>query len=300
MEKIRAVIALGMFDGVHMGHRQLLSVAADMAREKNAVAVAHTYSNSPQSVFGKAPPILTLPAEKKRIMEELGILVDMELFTREVAGTEPEAFIAQLAERFTICGLVAGFNHFFGKNRNGNTAFLKKYGKEHGFEVRIVEPVIFQGDTVSSTRIRHAIEEGRITDANAMLVDPFFYEGEVIRRKGIGHKLGYPTANLLPGEKILPPFGVYAGRAIVEGREFMAATNIGVRPTVDSSEEPAVTIEPHFVDCEDVDLYGKRMRLELISFIRPEMKFASREELAAQIGRDSDTTRQIFKGRKQL
>ena len=300
MGKQRAVVALGMFDGVHMGHRQLLKETLRMAARLGAEPVAHTYSNSPQTVFGKNPKILTLPGEKIRIMESLGVTVDMEPFTIETANTAPEDFMKGLSQKYELCGIVAGFNHFFGKNRSGDTAFLKKCGAEQGFEVKIVEPVIFEGDTVSSTRIRNAISEGDITKANAMLVDPLFYEGEIVKRMGIGHKLGYPTANLAPNGKILPPFGVYAGVAVVEDSRYMAVANIGVRPTVDQSEHPVVTIEPHLIDCGDVDLYGKQMRLELISFIRKEKKFATREELSAQIGMDKESTRQIFRGRKTI
>ncbi len=294
MQKISAVVALGMFDGVHMGHRKLFFEARRMAGERNALPVAHTFSNNPQSLFRNPPPVLTLPEEKKELIESLGLAVDMVPFTMETARTEPEDFLAALREKFDLKGVVAGFNYCFGKGRAGNAEFLMKEGGRRGFSVSILEPVIFKNKPVSSTRIRQSILRGDIACANEMLAAPFFYTGIVQPRKHIGHKLGYPTANILPTGKILPPFGVYAAITEFDGVSRDAVINIGVRPTVDKSEDPVVTVESHLINHSGEELYGRRMTVKIIGFIRPECRFPSREALAEQIGRDLDSAKKAL------
>jgi len=294
MQKIRAVVALGMFDGVHMGHRKLLSEARRMAEELNAIPVAHTFSNNPQSLFRAPPPVLTLPEEKRELIESLGLVVDMVPFTMETANTAPEAFLDMLSEKYDLKGVVAGFNYSFGRGRAGNAAFLRKEGGRRGFAVSILDPVIFRGKPVSSTRIRASILRGDIPCANEMLAAPLFYTGVVQPRRHIGHALGYPTANILPAGKILPPFGVYAATAEYDGVERDAVINIGVRPTVDSSTDPVITVESHLLDHSGEELYGKKMTVRLIEFIRPECRFPDRKALAEQIGRDVETAKKAL------
>lgn len=286
MRKIGAVVALGMFDGVHMGHRKLLFEAKKMAEELNALPVAHTFSNNPQALFRNPPPVLTLPEEKKELIEALGITVDMVPFTMDIARTRPEDFLGILTEKFDLKGVVAGFNYCFGKGRAGDAKFLVEEGGRRGFSVSILEPVIFKNKPVSSTRIRQSILRGDIACANEMLAAPFFYTGIVQPRKHIGQTLGYPTANIIPKGKILPPFGVYAATTEFDGVSRNAVINIGVRPTVDKSEDPVVTVESHLIDHSGEELYGRRMTVKIIDFIRPECCFPTREALAEQIGRD--------------
>ncbi len=286
MRKTSAVVALGMFDGVHMGHRKLLFEAKRMAEELGAIPVAQTFSNNPQTVFKKSPPVLTLPEEKKELIESLGLTVDMEPFTIEIAHTSPENYLELLTEKYDLLGIVAGFNYRFGKDRAGNAEFLIKEGERRGFRVSILEPVIFRGKPVSSTRIRQSILRGDISCANEMLTAPFFYTGIVQPRKHIGHTLGYPTANIIPAGKILPPFGVYSAVTEYDGITRDAVINIGVRPTVDESETPVITIESHLIDHSGEELYGKKLTVKLIDFIRAERRFQSKEALAEQIGKD--------------
>lgn len=288
MQKKAAVVALGMFDGVHMGHRKLLSAAVRMAAEMGAVPVAYTFSNSPQSIFRDPPPILTLPEEKAEIIRALGLEVQMEAFTEKFASQQPLEFIEMLMDQYDLRGVVCGFNYHFGSKRAGNPEVLREFGERNGFQTCVVPAVIYCGAPVSSTRIRTALLEGDIRGANAMLVDPFFYKGTVVAHKQLGTKLGFPTANLLPGGKLLPPFGVYAAEAEVEGQIFGAVANVGVRPTVDSSSHPMVTVEPYLLDFNG-NLYGKELTLRLISFLRGEHKFESKEALKAQIAHDAQT-----------
>lgn len=294
MQKEPAVVAMGMFDGVHIGHRKLMRVAVALAKELNAQPVAFTFLNSPRSLFMKAPPMLMLPEEKRETIERLGLKADMREFTLKFSQQTPDEFLGNLMDTYEVRGIISGFNFMFGSHRSGNADTLRQFGREHGIETRIIDPVIYRDDVVSSTRVRAAIAEGRIKEANDMLEDPFFYEGTVCARKHIGHKLGFPTANLIPEGKILPPFGVYAAIAHVDGRKYMAATNIGVRPTVDASDQPVVTVEPYLLDYSGEPLYDKKLKLELIDFVRPEIHFPSTDELRAQIARDVDSTRRVI------
>ena len=286
MEKIQAVVALGMFDGVHLGHRTLLRQAAALAKAQGAQPVAYTFSNNPQSLFGAAPPVLTLPEEKAELIRSLGLSVDMEPFTLEFASQSPEEFLHRLMERYALKGIVAGFNYHFGKKRQGDAALMLEFGRRFGFEVCILPPVLLGGEPVSSTRIRRALLEGRIQEANEMLQEPFFYRGTIVPRRHIGQKLGFPTANLVPKGKLFPPYGVYAAEAEVEGKRYGAVANIGVRPTVDQSAHPEVTVEPYLLEFEG-DLYGKEMTLRILEFMRPERRFENREELSQQIASDA-------------
>ena len=292
--KKAAVVAMGMFDGVHIGHRRLMTCARTLAQELGASPVAFTFQNSPRALFGPAPDAIMLPGEKRETIEGLGLAVDMREFTLRFAKQKPYEFLGNLMDTYEVKGIITGFNFMFGDHRSGNADTLRQFGREKGIEVRIIEPVVYNGAAVSSTRVRQAITEGNIREANAMLGAPFFYEGVVAPRKHIGQKLGFPTANLLPTGKILPPFGVYAALAHVEGGCYAAATNIGVRPTVDESSEPVVTVEPYLLDYAGEPLYGKKLRLEIIDFVRHEVRFPTREALRAQIARDVDTTRMLL------
>ena len=286
MAKIPAVVALGMFDGVHMGHRRLLLKAAELAQRLGAQPVAFTFTNNPQTLFGAAPPVLTLPEEKAALIGSLGLQVHMEPFTMEFASQSPEGFLQKLMESYELRGIAAGFNYHFGQKRMGDAAMLQEFGRQYGFETAILEPVLVDGEPVSSTRIRKALLAGKIREANKMLQAPFFYQGTIQARRRIGRRLGFPTANLVPEGKLFPPYGVYAAEAEVEGKCYGAVANIGVRPTVDQSADPEVTVEPYLLDF-DGDLYGKKMILRILDFMRPEQRFENEEELSAQIGRDA-------------
>lgn len=282
------VIALGMFDGVHIGHMALLRAAIELSNRYDSVPIAYTYCEHPQALFGNAPCALTTQQEKDDLIKELGIETHFVKFDRVFANMYPDEFIAMLEREYDLRGIVAGFNYHFGKGAAGNSNTLQKLGNIEHFEVGIIDPVLYLYESVSSTRIRNALKLGDMQLANGMLGRPYFFKGEIVAHNQIGSRIGFPTANILPGNKLVPPNGVYAARATVEANTYAAAVNIGVRPTVCQSEE--IIIEAHILrDCGD--LYGKVLKLELLSFLRPEKKFDSMEELKQQIAADCESVK---------
>lgn len=295
-QKTPAVIALGMFDGVHMGHRALLTHAVETARERNVLSVAYTFTNHPKSLFGQTPKLLFTEQERRNCIKSLGFdRVQMEVFDKELAILSPEAFVEYLQEEYDVCVFVVGFNYTFGQGRKGTPETLTEIGKTHGFEVHVIPPVLFQGDTVSSTRIRQLITTGKIADANSMLLEPYSLTGTVVKNRRIGTTLGFPTANILPpAEKALPATGIYVTSVLHEGRSYEAVTNVGTNPTVNGS---TLTVETYLMDYEG-DLYGKELTVSFHKRLRDEIRFDSKEALIAQIKQDVVAAREYFKAAK--
>lgn len=295
-QKTPAVIALGMFDGVHMGHRALLKHAVETARERNVLSVAYTFTNHPKSLFGQTPKLLFTEQERRNCIKSLGFdRVQMEVFDKELAILSPEAFVEYLQEEYDVRVFVVGFNYTFGQGRKGTPETLTEIGKTHGFEVHVIPPVLFQGDTVSSTRIRQLITTGKIADANSMLLEPYSLTGTVVKNRRIGTTLGFPTANILPpAEKALPATGIYVTSVLHEGRSYEAVTNVGTNPTVNGS---TLTVETYLMDYEG-DLYGKELTVSFHKRLRDEIRFDSKEALIAQIKQDVVAAREYFKAAK--
>ncbi len=285
-------IALGMFDGMHIGHCALISRMVDIARNNSLTSMVYTFSNHPMGVFATAPKVLSTVEERLAMMRALGVeRVEMVTFDRALADMSPEDFAKMLVERYDVKAVVAGFNYTFGKAGAGKEDELRRLGEELGFSVEVLPPVLFLGSPVSSTRVRKALESGDAAGALDMLGHPYRLDGRVLANRHIGREMGFPTANLEPtGDKLLPKAGVYATVANVEGRRLPAVTNIGDNPTVQGKK---VTVETHILSF-DGDLYGKPLQVEFLSRIRDEQRFGSRAELAHQIGRDVETARQLF------
>ncbi len=287
-----AVIALGTFDGVHAGHRALLHEAAALAETLHAVPLIYTFRNHPLSLFGREPRLLMTPEERIAVLEATGVPVAADVFDAAFAATPPREFVRMLVERFGMRGAVAGFNYTFGDRGAGDTALLQALGKELGFSVRVLGPVSYENEPVSSTRIRAYLEQGELDAANAMLGTRYALSGTVAPNRRIGHTLGFPTANLEGyGNKVLPRSGVYATRAFLAGKAFPAVTNVGNNPTV---EGQVTTVETHLLDF-DRDIYGMPLRVEFEARLRGEVRFPSREALAAQIASDAAHAREILK-----
>ena len=288
------VPALGMFDGVHMGHRALIREAKRLAETLGAKPAVYTFSTHPAALFGRAPELITSFSERDALLTEAGaeeILCDP--FDREMADLSPEAFIDMLIGRFHAVGLVAGFNYSFGKGASGTPEMLKELGMERGLTVSVMPEVTCGGGTVSSARIRALLaEEGNVALAGELLTRPYSLTGEVVHGLGNGHKLDFPTVNLSPAAyagRVLPLAGVYATRAAVDGKTWPAVTNIGFNPTFGAE---ALTVETHLIGAAD-DFYGKTVTVTFMKRLRGETAFPSLDALRTQIARDIKAAKEI-------
>ena len=295
---IRPVAALGNFDGVHRGHHRILDHVKRQAALCGGVPVVVTFDPHPPRVVrpDKAPPLLMTLDQKLEAFETAGVRhVAIVQFTPEMARWEPEAFVdAVLVDWLGVAEVCVGANFLFGRDRTGTFTLLKALGQDRGFRVDCIEPVRYKDFVVSSTRVRHLIEEGRVAEAAALLGHHYFLDGVVVHGEKRGRDLGYPTANLQTTNELIPAHGIYATTAVVGRIRYRAVTSIGVRPTITDGPLPArVTIETYLLDVS-IDLYGQAMRLGFVEWLRPEEKFDTLEALAAQIARDCDVGRQVF------
>jgi riboflavin kinase/FMN adenylyltransferase len=287
------IYALGFFDGVHLGHRALLDACLYLAQANDCKAGAVTFLGHPDTlVFGVTPPLINTPADRRKLLTDFGMKQIVELpFDMEMMQMPWRDFLDMLVARYGATGFVCGDDFVFGHRGLGNTARIKEYCQEHGFDCRIVHQVMYEGTVVSSTYIRTLLEAGDVETAGRFLGHPHVLSGEVVSGRRIGRTLRIPTANLLLPEGLVTlPHGVYACIAITEGQRRLAVTNIGSRPTVGGHR---VTVEPWILDF-DGDLYGKTLMLEFHKFLRPERKFDSLEELKAQIQSDAVQTQLFF------
>lgn len=292
----RAVVALGMFDGVHVGHQRLLDVAQQEAARLRAVAAVYTFSNHPLSVLGGTPRLLTDAQTRRALLLAGGVAeVVMTPFDLALARSTPEAFLERLAAQWELAGVVAGYNYTFGDRASGTADTLRKLGQEHGFAVFIVPPVLLDGTPVSSTRIRRLIEEaGDVTIAGKLLGRPYRLSGDVIANRQNGRRFGYPTANIaVQPDAVLPLTGVYATRAHAGQRSWVAVTNVGTNPTVHGDH---VSVETHLLDFAG-DLYGQRLSVDFYERLRGEFAFESERALVARIAKDVETARQLLENR---
>ena len=292
----KAVLALGMFDGVHVGHRALLEQARDLARQLDAQTVAFTFTDAPGKLLHLPVTSLSTPEQRTAWLREAGAdRVDMVDFTRDFADLTPEAFVGYLQARYEIAALAAGFNYTFGKYGAGTADTLRTLGEKHGFQVLIADPVEVDGAPVSSTRIRACISGGDMEAAQTLLDRPYTLTGPVVSARHIGHALGYPTANLGTGEQLLPPDGVYATVALVDGAEHPAVTNVGKNPTVAGKMR---TVETYILE-GSLSLYGAELSVAFLSRLREERTFPSLDALSEQIGRDVAAVKKLFDSGKK-
>ncbi|MFH0779106.1 MAG: riboflavin biosynthesis protein RibF [Candidatus Eisenbacteria bacterium] len=280
-----SVVTIGVFDGVHVGHRQVLELVVSRAGELGVGAVVVTFEPHPDEVLGKVRGgrfLLTTPDEKKALLANTGVDVEVLVeFTPGVARMDAAAFVKKyLCEALALKVLVMGHDFRMGRERNGDRDVLESLGASLGFSVEEVEPVVIGGSPVSSTRVRNAILGGDMELAMTLLGRRYSLEGLVVPGKGTGRKLGFPTANLSVHEKkLVPPDGVYAALADVQGQTLKAAVNIGVRPTVGGEER---LVEGHLIGFEG-DILGRQMSLSFVCRIREERKFPSRDALSRAI-----------------
>jgi riboflavin kinase/FMN adenylyltransferase len=281
-------LAIGVFDGVHLGHQQILRQTIADARQHDAIALVLTFDRHPNAIVApdKVPPLIYSLPQKLRAIESLGAdAVLLVQFDKQFSQQTGEEFIRSLARDCgTIHSVCVGADFVFGHKRSGNVAVLKKLGGEIGFQVHGLAAVSLDGQTVSSTRIREAIRAGDFDAASQMLGRPYAISGRVVEGDRLGRQLGFPTANLDATNLILPPNGVYSGCTKLKGQSYRVALNIGLRPTIASSE-PQLRVEAHLLDF-DGNIYGEELEVEIGGKLRDEQKFAAAAELSEQIARD--------------
>jgi riboflavin kinase/FMN adenylyltransferase len=290
----RPVVTLGNFDGVHLGHRAILKAAIDRARAERGTAFALTFDPMPAKLLApqRAPLLILTPQDKLDLMSRSGIDgVIVLAFTRELSRLSPRDFVRDyILGRIGACAIVVGHSVSFGHNRAGNASVMVELGREFGFDVTVVGPVKAGGLEVSSTKVRELIAAGDLRGASNLLGRYHFLGGKVVRGRERGRKIGFPTANLEPETECIPPDGVYAARVILEDGLYPAITNIGMRPTFQEAQR---SIESHIFGF-DRELYGMRIKLELVERIRPERKFDSPAALSEQIARDIARAKEIL------
>jgi riboflavin kinase/FMN adenylyltransferase len=284
----KVCLAVGVFDGVHLGHQQIIRQTIADARQHEAVAVVLTFDRHPSSVVApnRVPPLIYSRPQKSRAIESLGADALLEIpFDKTFSEKSGDVFIRELAAGLgKIHSICVGADFVFGHKRSGNVALLKKLGGEIGFTVHGLSAVSLDGETVSSTRIRETIRVGNFDATSQMLGRPYGISGRVVEGDRLGRQLGFPTANLDAIGLILPPNGVYSGSTTRNGQLYRVALNIGFRPTV-ASAAPPLRVEAHLLDF-DGNLYGEELEVEMAGKLRDERKFASPAELRGQIARD--------------
>lgn len=287
------IVALGNFDGFHVGHQAVVARAVDRARAAQRPVIVATFDPHPVRHFTPhVPPFrLTTLDQRARMFAAAGAdAMAVFHFGEALANVSADAFITDwLLGHLGVAGVVTGEDFGFGKGRTGNVSVLREQGAARGFSVDTVGPVSDDGGAISSSRIRDALKDGDCATATRLMTRPFVIEGMVQHGDKNGRKLGYPTANIDMGSYLRPRFGIYAVTGhLPDGRVVKGAANVGVRPTFDPPKE---LLEPHFFDF-DGDLYGQTIGVAFHSFIRPEARFDSLDALTAQMARDCDTARE--------
>lgn len=289
------VVALGMFDGVHEGHAQLMRTANELAALHDLTSVVYTFSSHPMATFApeRVPPELHTRSEKIRAIARMGVdAAILRPFDQAYAAQSPEAFVRSVCEALHPRHIVIGFNYSFGCKGAGKAEDMIRFGGQFGFETHVVPEVRMDGEPVSSTRIRGVIARGDMEEAARLLGSPYAFTGVVERGKQLGRQLDFPTANLRwPVAKAVPPNGVYAALACVRGAWYRAAVNIGSHPTAPGGRP---TIEANLIDYQGGEFYGCHMRLLMFRRLREERKFASLQALREEVMRNREQTAAYF------
>ncbi|HTL10847.1 MAG TPA: bifunctional riboflavin kinase/FAD synthetase [Bdellovibrionota bacterium] len=290
------VVTVGNFDGVHLGHAQILRTAAEQARARGGTLVVYTFKPHPRQVLRPDPPVplLTTYAERLELLGKAGAQVVIEEpFSRDFSNTPAERFFSEnLVHRLSAEAVVVGYDFSFGRGREGSLKSLEDLSRSSGVTLTVAPPHRVGDEVASSSGVRRHLLDGDLEAAKALLGYEFFYRGVVVRGEQRGRKLGFPTANVRIGEKLVLPYGVYATWAVVDGKPFASVTNLGVRPTFESTE-PEPLVECHLLD-QDVDLYGRTLEVRFVKRLREERRFPGVDALKDQIGRDAAEARRTL------
>ena len=291
------LLTIGVFDGVHLGHKYLLSQLAEHARQQNLLSGVVTFRQHPQEVLSPQTrlPFLTDLAERTNLLKNEGVEAIIPLsFTSEIAQLSARQFVSLLMRYLRMRGLVIGPDFTLGRNREGNIDSLRTLGQDMNFTVTVIPPVVINGEMVSSTAIRNALASGDMKRVLNLAGHPFSLNGRVTSGAGRGLELGFPTANLvIAPEQALPADGVYATWAYIDGKAFKSMTNVGKRPTFGSSQR---TVEVYVLDYHS-DLYGCELRIDVMARLRSEGRFDTVDKLKKQIAEDIEQGRAILNSR---
>ena len=288
-------LTIGVFDGVHRGHREIIHRLVSGAHANHAPAAVLTFDPHPASVLtGKEMRCLTTAAERADLLTALGVdMVITQRFTRDLSTATALEYMSRLKESLGLTHLLIGYDFALGKGREGNAARLAQIGRELNYTVEIINALSDESGVISSTEIRKLISTGNMIEAAKLLGYTYNLSGTVIHGDGRGHRINIPTANIdYPRQKVLPANGIYACWATLGAEKFMAATNVGFNPTF-TPDKHIQSIEPHLLDFNR-SIYGEEIKLEFVTRLRDELKFTSVEALIEQIQDDIDKTRTIL------
>lgn len=290
-----SAVTLGKFDGIHLGHRQLLNLVMSY-KEKGLTTIMFSFLLHPSNLFSEREfELIYTEEEKLAKINKLGLDVLISFpFKEQTRTMQPEDFIKEiLVEKLDAKIIIVGEDYHFGMDRRGDVALLKQYEEKYGYQVIACEKTKYQNEIISSSVIRNAIKDGKLDKVNKMLGQPYSIRGEVVHGRKLGRTIGMPTTNLIPPmNKLLPPCGVYASKTRISKEFYPGVTNIGYKPTV--GEEEYIGVETFLFDFER-DLYGEIIEVELYDFIRPEMKFGSLEDLTQRMKEDIMLTKEFFR-----
>ncbi|MDL1912131.1 bifunctional riboflavin kinase/FAD synthetase [Chloroflexi bacterium CFX6] len=289
-------LTVGVFDGVHRGHQQILNRLVAGAHENGLPAVVLTFDPHPAKVFGRGDiKLLTLPGERARLLGDLGVdVVVTHPFNRDVADTTAYDFMKYLKSRIGLTHILLGYDSTLGKDREGNASRLTEIGAELGYAVEVVSALGDESGVISSTEIRKLITVGKVVEAARLMGHPYALQGMVSRGDQRGKAIGFPTANLAYArEKVVPAGGIYACWAYLGGEKHRAAVNIGTNPTF-TPDKTTLNVEAYLLDF-DRDIYGEVLQLEFAARLRDELKYDSVAALVEQIGRDVEQAREVLR-----
>jgi len=288
-------LTVGVFDGVHRGHQEIIKKLTTGAHAHEVPAVVLTFDPHPASVLsGHEIKSLTLPDERANLLEKLGVdVVITERFTRELSTVTAHDFMSRLKHQLGLQHLLIGYDFALGKGREGNAARLAEIGSELGYTVEVVSALSDESGVISSTEIRKLIEVGNVVEAARLLGHPYSLHGPVIHGDARGRTINVPTANIsYSHDKMIPAKGIYACRAHLDGKKYQAAINIGTNPTF-TPDKQSPNVEAHLFDFHR-EIYGEDVRLEFVARLRDELKFDSVEALLEQIWKDVEDTKMIL------
>lgn len=283
-------LALGYFDGVHLGHKAVIKSAVEYARKHGTKSAVITFKDHPCCYFyGVCPKYILSREERRKQIEKIGIDYLYELDFSKISTLSAQDYLENiLIKNFSPISISTGFNHYFGAQKSGSTEFLTQMSNKYNYIYFKIDEKKLNGETISSTAIRNLLADGNIAKANLMLGYNFSIEGTVIKGQQLGRKIEFRTANITyPPELITVPFGAYSVKVILQGQVYNGVTNIGIRPTVSTSNQ--CSVETHIIDFNK-DIYGEKIRVEFINMLRPEKKFNSLDELKKQIKYDISST----------